>query len=315
MPRDHHATFAVDPGASSARFVYVGGGFSQASSALLTDVVRAPVASDGTLGVWSEAAKLPVAIAGMGVAVTHGEVILTGGYFSAKTWTADIQADGSLGTWTAGPVLSKELFHTAAAVYGDFLYVVGGLTGTALDTTTDDVQRSAIAADGTLGAFQTVAHLPYTLSHHVLIIDGATLYVIGGQTGNPNDNSGTPHREVQIAALAADGSLGAWTQGPDTPEGYSTSAGVVHDGFMYVVGGIVDATMDESGGVATANVLRTTVAGPGMLGAWAVDKASKLPAARSHVHQVPLLGSHLYSVAGMTNNGDDTNAVAVGVFQ
>ena len=312
--RDHHFTVAVDLGAASARFVYAGGGFSQASSMLLGDVTRAPIASDGTLGAWTAAAPLPVPIAGMGVVVTHGEAILAGGFFSAKTWTAAIQPDGSLGTWTAGPALSQQLFHTAAVVHGDFLYVVGGLGGTNLDTTSDEVRRAPIAADGTLGAFTIVAHLPYTLSHHVLLIDGATMYVIGGQTGNPNDNSGTPHKEVQIAALAADGSLGAWTQGPETPDAYSAAGGVVHDGFLYVAGGILDATSNEAGGVPTANVIRAAVLAPGMLGAWTVDAPSKLPVARSHVHQLPVVGSHLYSVSGMTDT-TDTTAVYVGVFQ
>ncbi len=183
-------------------------------------MTRAPIASDGTLGAWTAAGLLPAPIAGMGAVVTHGELILSGGYFSDKTWVAAVQADGSLGAWTAGPPLDQQAFHTAAAVYGDFLYVVGGLGGTMLDTTSDDVQRAPIAADGTLGAFSTVAHLPYTLSHHVLLIDGATMYVIGGQTGNPNDNSGTPHKEVQIAALGTDGSVGAWTQGPETAGAY-----------------------------------------------------------------------------------------------
>jgi hypothetical protein len=250
----------------------------------------------------------------MGVVVTHGEVILAGGFMSDKTWTAAIQMDGSLGAWTAGPALSQQLFHTAAVVWGDFLYVVGGLGGMNLDTTSDEVQKASIAKDGTLGAFQTVAHLPYTLSHHVALAEGGMLYVIGGQTGNPNNNSGTPHKEVQIAAIAADGSVGAWSQGPLLPEAYSTSAGVVHDGFVYVLGGIVDATPDEAGGVPTANVLRAALLGPGMLGAWAVDTPSALPQKVSHVHQTPLLGSRIYSVSGMSG-AVDISAVRVGLFQ
>src|SRR5262249_15477946 len=121
------------------------------------------------------------------------------------------------------------------------------------------------------------AHLPYSLSHHVALVDGDTLYVIGGQTGNTNDNSGMPHKEVQIATLAADGSVGAFSQGPALPQAYETSAGIIHDGFVYVVGGVVDTTSNEASGVPTANVLRAKILGPGKLDAWALDKASKLP--------------------------------------
>jgi hypothetical protein len=311
LPRDHHATFLIDPGPSAARFLYVAGGFSQATSKLLTSVVRAPVADDGSLGKWASVADLPTPVTGAGVAVTHGEVILAGGYSSSQTWLAPVNADGSLGAWAMGPALSGVRFHTSAVVYGDFLYVIGGLDGT---MTTDEVARAAIGKDGTLGPYQIAAHLPYSLSHHVALVSGSTLWVVGGQTGNTNDNSGTPHKETWSAALAADGSVGAWIPGPALPDAYETSAGLIHDGYAYLVGGVLDKTASEASGVPTANVLRAGLPGPGMLGAWALDAASKLPAARSHVHHLPVFGSHVYSVSGL-KGFVDTNAVEIGTFQ
>jgi hypothetical protein len=311
VPRDHHGTFLVDPGPTSARFLYAAGGFSQATATLLPGVVRAPVADDGTLGPWADAAPLPLGISGMGVVVTHNEVVLTGGYSSKKSWSAAIQPDGSLGTWTPGPDLDQGLFHGALVAFGDWVYVVGGING---NVTTDEVQRAQIGADGALGAWSVVAHLPYSLSHEVAAVDGATLYVVSGQSGNVNNNSGTPHLEVQVATFAQDGTLGPWTAGPPVPQAIETASAAVHDGFLYVLGGVVDATAHESSGVASTQLLRAPILSPGVLGAWSVDTASQLPGARSHVHQAPIFGSHIYSVSGLLSTGDDSPSVQVGTF-
>jgi hypothetical protein len=310
VPRDHHMTFVVDTG--SARFLYVAGGYSQAQQMLLTSVVRAPIDGQGALGAWEDAADLPVGMSGAGVVVTHDEVILTGGFGSTDTWIAPVKTDGSLGTWASGPKLSGVRFHAAAVTRGDFVFVVGGIAGS---QTSDEVQRATIGQDGSLSPWETVAHLPYSLSHHVAVVDGATLYVIGGQTGNTNNNSGTPHKETFAATLGDDGSVGAWQMTGDLPFAYETSAGLVHDGLVWIVGGILDKTSSEASGLPTADVLRAKILGPGKLDTWALDAASALPAARSHVHQVPILGGHVYSVSGMIGAAGDTPDVYVGVFQ
>lgn len=312
VARDHHATFLVDPGPAAARFLYVAGGYSQAQQQLLTDVVRAPVGDDGSLGAWSEAAPLPAANSGMGVVVTHGEVILTGGFGTVRTWSAGIQPDGSLGAWTAGPSLSQALFHAPAVVFGDSVYVLGGLDG---NVTVDSVQRATIDADGTLEAWQTVAHLPYTLSHESAVVDGSTLYVIGGQTGNTNDNSGVPHKEVWAAPLASDGSVGAFTQTSSLPLATLTQASVVHDGFVYVLAGVSTPTSSEADLLPTSAVLRAKILGPGALDTWEIDTASQLPAPHSHVHQTPMFGPYIYSVSGMVGAMGDTPSVFVGTYQ
>jgi hypothetical protein len=311
LARDHHLTFIADPGPTASRFLYVAGGFSQASNALLDSVVRCPLADDGSLGAWEDAGKLMTATSGNGVVVTHGEVIIAGGFQSSSSWTAPIAADGSLGAWALGPKLGGVRFHTTAVTSGDWVYVIGGLNG---NVTTDEVARTTIGADGSLSDWQVIAHLPYSLSHHVSFLDGTTLYVVGGQTGNTNDNSGKPHTETLIATIQSDGSLSDWSMGPPLPQAYETSASMVHDGFAYVVGGILDKTSNEAGGVATKNVVRARITGPGELDGWAVDAGSALPIARSHVHQTPVFGDHVYSVAGMMGIGDTTE-VDVGTFQ
>lgn len=308
LGRDHHHTFLVDPGGTASRFLYVAGGFND--SGQLATILRSPVADDGSLGPWQDAGMLPTAVAGAGVVVTHGVVVLAGGFSSNATLTAAINADGSLGTWKTGPTLPGKWFHTSAVVHGDYVYVLGGINGT---MTTDDVVRSPIDAQGNMGPYEVIAHLPYTLSHHTAILDGDTLYVINGQTGNTNNNSGKPHREVQIATFQADGKLSAWTEGPQTPDAYETHGSALHDGFVFIIGGVMDATTDESNGLPSRDVLRAPILGPGQLGPWVKDVSSRMPSPRSHTHQLPIFKDKIYGVSGLDSTVDETD-VRIGTF-
>jgi len=308
LGRDHHHTFLVDPGGTASRFLYVAGGFNEAG--MLGTILRAPVADDGSLGAWTDAGMLPTAVAGAGVVVTHGVVILAGGFSSKSTLIAPINADGSLGTWKTGPTLPGAWFHTSAVVHGDYIYVLGGITGT---VTTDNVVRASIDAQGNMGNYEVIAHLPYTLSHNTTVVDGDTLYVINGQTGNTNNNSGHPHKEVQIATFQPDGKLSPWTQGPQTPDAYETHGSALHDGYIFIVGGVMDATSDESNGLPTRDVVKAQILGPGQLGPWVKDQSSKLPAPRSHTHQLPIFKNKIYGVSGLDETVDETD-VRIGTF-
>jgi hypothetical protein len=297
--RNHHHTWIADQGA--AVFLYVAGG-SDANSDGLSDVQRAPVNADGTLGPWAAGTSLPDAIIGAGVALIHGEVVLAGGYGLSTTWISAIQPDASMGPWKAGPPLPGAWFHTTAVAFQDFVYVIGGLDGT---TEENQVVRSLVASDGTLGAWQPAATLPYALSHHASVVSGTTLYVLGGESVD-----GVPRDDVLSAPLAADGSIGAWKHELSLPSPVETHSAFVHDGSLYVVGGIVGPSLASS-----AAVVRSPLAADGTLGAWVTDASSALPHARSHVHQTPVRQTWVYSVAGApTGFPSVTDETDVGTF-
>jgi hypothetical protein len=311
VPRDHHETFLVDPGPAASRYLFLMGGFAQASGKLIKTIERAPIADDGSLGAWESAGMLPIGISGAGIALAHNELIIAGGFQTKSSWTAPIGADGSIGAFTEGPLLPGVRFHTAGFAYGDYFYLTGGLAGT---KTVDEVIRAKIGADGALSPFEVTAHLPNTLSHHVAIVEGSTLYLVGGQTGNTNDNSGLPRKEVLVSTIAEDGSLGAFTPTAELPVSFMATAGVIHNDYMYVFGGVLAPGMTEAGAVPTNKVMRAKVLSPGKLGAWEEDTASALPKARSHVHQTPVWKSHVYSVSGL-QGFTDTDEVDIGTFK
>jgi hypothetical protein len=66
-------------------------------------------------------------------------------------------------------------------VYGGYLYVAGGVTGTTTAVIEDRVWRAPIAADHTLGAWQDAPKLPVARAHvHKLPVFQGLVYSIAG---------------------------------------------------------------------------------------------------------------------------------------
>jgi hypothetical protein len=301
-PRNHHMTWLVDQGAG-ATFLYVAGGSNSASRAV-ADIQRAPINDDGTLGAWQEQTPLPNGIIAASVIVTHGEVILSAGYGTTKTWISKIGSDGSMGAWTAGPDQTGEYFHATGIAYGDFAYVIGGVDSTG---NLDQISRAPVSKDGTLGAWTKIGKLPYALSHHASVVNDKTLYVLGGETMD-----GVPRADVLRTTIADDGSLATWVTDTAMPIADETHAAFIHDGSLYFAGGIGGPTDLSLATIARAPL---PLDAGGALGAWVVDATSALPHARSHVHQMPIRGKYIYSVAGApTGFPSVTGASVVGTF-
>jgi hypothetical protein len=115
----------------------------------------------------------------------------------------------------------------------------------------------------------------------------------GGQVTGPGglrDLTRVP--ETYTAPIAADGSLGAWTQGPALPAPRFHHPSVHHDGWVYVVGG-------QGATEAEAGVFAARLAPNGSLGPWQQLRA--LPEPRSH-HAIVIERGALYVIGGLAGN-------------
>ena len=194
---------------ASSNFIYVLGGNTAASStpngkASNSDTVllNQVVASTGALAnaSWSATAALPDK-RGFAAAVSatpfnsivagNGALYVLGGldgsgaasstvYFAPLTADGTIAASGTPGAWAATTPLPQALFASSAVIFHGRIYVAGGNDATG--TPVAKVYSSKIAADGTLGPWQTLADLPTPLAYHQLVASGGYLYVLGGTT-------------------------------------------------------------------------------------------------------------------------------------
>lgn len=90
----------------------------------------------------------PIACAG------EGRLFVAGGTNSAKSYSADInEATGALGTWKNGPDLPGNRSAAGCAVIRGYLYLFGGR----IPAITNQILRSKIASDGSMGTWETTA--------------------------------------------------------------------------------------------------------------------------------------------------------------
>ncbi len=169
---------------------------------------------------------------------------------------AAVNVDGSLGAWQVMPPMTIARMHPAAVVYGNYVYVTGGVQIN-YGPPVDSVERAKINSDGSLGSWEIISHMNSPRQHHGAVATGGYLYVIGGYTGSsPAVNS------VQRAPINSDGSLGTWQATSNMTTTRATHYAVTDNRYIYVMGG-VDANFTYLNSVE-----RALVNPDGSLGTW-----------------------------------------------
>jgi len=292
--RDHHVVFITRTGAGD--WLHVVGGNTYRK--LLADTWRARIGRDGALGPWQSSTPLPAPRGGLAVAVNGGAVVLTGGQLAdprlrntTEVYVATLGADGAPGAWTPAAPLPGRRYHHASVYANGFVYVTGGQDSS---RSTATVWRAPLSPDGTLGAWTALPDMPKARSHHAALVHDGALYLIAGLNGNPA-GANEQLRDVVRAPIRKDGSLGGWTTLSQMDSAYATHSAFVHGRYLYVAGGV------ENNARFVDAVHRAALRRDGTLGPWEAVVPG-LPNARAHVHQTPLLGDRVYSVAG-SNRG------------
>jgi len=187
MPNPHfHAS-----GHGFEKWVYVIGGLNAAAGLGTTNVLRAEVLGDGTLGPWSTVSDLPEPrthhtsfISGRKLFVVSG-INGSGIGFNPTDYrdglVSTIDADGNLGPWTRFSIPFSAVAGSATVV-GRAVYVVGGLSDL---TPTAAVWRAALGADEALGPWELMSPLPVARGHvHQTPAWRNFIYSFGGNIGN-----------------------------------------------------------------------------------------------------------------------------------
>jgi hypothetical protein len=239
-------------------------------------------------------------VTGQGYVVSLGG--FSGGKHVAEVLSAPVDDGGAIGAWTAQAPLPVPRMHGAALIDGDTIYVFGGL-GT--KDAVANVERATLAADGTIAAWEELDPLPGPRSHQAAVAFDGYVYLAGGLSGDPA-GAYTDYTDVLRAPIQADGKLGAWESIAMLPKRVDTASAVVHDGFLYLVGGIEGISYVD-------HVRRAPILDDHGLGPW--EDSPPLPKGRGHVHQTPVYGKWMYSVGGSITNLVPIPDVFRGTFQ
>ncbi|MFC1523023.1 kelch repeat-containing protein, partial [Elusimicrobiota bacterium] len=213
--------------------------------------------------------------------VLNNKVYIIGGIFnnsgglSANIYSADIDGNGSLGSWTE--------LNSTAEVINNRLYVLGGNDSGGGKS---DIVYSDINTDGSLAATPAtwnLAYMPTIRYMHASVVYNNRIYIIGGYDGSNTLGS------VYFAQVNPDGSLGDWTQTTSLPGGAlrMNHTSTLFNNRIYVIGGY-----DESSNVKS-DVYSANIKPDGTLSDWTV--ATSLPAVRRG-HTSVVLNNSIYVI-------------------
>lgn len=322
-------------------YLYVVGGYS-GSGTSQSDVQYASV-SAGTVGSFNTpSGKLPAAVAGLSTVVYSnadgntylyalGGCINSPGDANICASTATIQstiyyskldADGDACGWTgsswdctadngtvnfktATGTLNSTLHSFGAVAFRDRLYVVGGRTGVNANTATADVKYTSLSASGgdittTAGNWSGSNAMTSTRAFHSLAFWNGYLYAMTGTNSSNNNLAST-----EYAPIANDGSVGAWTAGPNASANWTRSVGIAYGGVMYSITG-------SKGGTRSRNYLAVNLnnGGPGLAGS--ISDNTDLPKAR-YGQAVAAYNGFLYVAGGFVCSDTSNPCGGIGV--
>lgn len=189
---------------------------------------------------------------------------------------------------TALPSARSGLAATAA---GGRVFVLGGRgsDGTLLN----EVLSAEIAADGTLGAWESEPSLPSGRASLSAVAAGGFVYAIGGQT------AAGLSADLLAAPIHGDGRLGAFAPAgafPSTNGGRAQFGAAVFDGRLYVAAGSCEG--------ASCAPLRATLLADGGIGTF-----EQLPAFAERVNAAVIAAGGALHVIGGSSNGTTLDEV------
>jgi len=259
--------------------VYLLGGSN--GNSYVNTVYTAPVNSDGTLGSWSSAAPLPVALGHSQAVITKNRVYLIGGRTNSgvisTVYTAPINPDGTIGAWATAPTsLPGPLGHSQAVVTTNRIFMLGGQASG--PSPTNVVYTALIAEDGTIGAWTTAAGtLPTSLQNSQAIVTKDRVYLIGGRVSSSSEDGLT--NQWFTAPITPDGLIGPWSTGGSIGLSIENACAIVNSNRVYVFGG-------SSGLYANSRVIKTAaIDANGNIVEW-TDTPTLMPAAIYEGHIV-----------------------------
>ena len=142
-------------------YLYVIGGYS---GGVLNDVQKAVINADGTIGAWSTTTPFTTARYGHTSVAYNGYLYVLGGQNSAGTPFNDVQqapinADGTIGAWTATtPFTAARYGHTSVA-YNGYLYAIGGCPSYCWNASYNDVQKAPIQSPAQTAHYERVVDI------------------------------------------------------------------------------------------------------------------------------------------------------------
>ncbi len=217
--------------AVSNGYLFVVGG--ENGSTQLSTVYSAKINADGSVATWNSLNTLPVISNNAAVVAVNGYLYNIAGFNGSLRFStvyyAQINGNGTIGTWNTTTTIPQVLQLSRAATYNGYIFLTGGNNVSNAEVST--VYSAAVKPDGTLGTWATLNTLPNPLGYHAAIANNGYLYVMGGLNG------ATYQSGVYAAQIKADGTIGTWASLNTLPTPTYYAGVTISNGYLYFAGG------------------------------------------------------------------------------
>ncbi len=250
----------------------------------------------GSLGTWTATTSLPTATNSATSVIYNGYVYEIGGYTgSSAVATVDyapINANGTLGSWTATTSLPAATYDATSVVYNGYVYEIGGYNGNAGVATVDYAVINN-GGPGVTGAYTATTSLPVATNQAASVVYNGYVYEMGGFTGSATAT-------VDYAPINSNGTLGSWTATTSLPTATEQATSVAYNGYVYEIGGSTTAATSTVDYALICTGSNSGVGGctstAGTLGSWTAT--TSLPAATYQATSVVYNG-YVYEIGGI----------------
>ncbi|HEX6977521.1 MAG TPA: C39 family peptidase, partial [Patescibacteria group bacterium] len=224
--------------AKNENFVYLLGG-SINTSTYPTNTVYV---GTNNLQNWSTTTPLSSPLALGNSIIVNNKIYYSGGgldsnftSISSKVYVADINPDGTLGSWAETTPLPEPLFGHGMIETGSKIIIIGGRTS--MWYSNPRVYEATINPNGTLGTWTQTNSLPTPISRAGVIKKGNIIYVVGGESLQ-GPGSITFLKKVYYTTVDQNASIGPWLESQyELPQPLCCGSLATTDTNMYYTGG------------------------------------------------------------------------------
>lgn len=213
-------------------YVIAGSNFN-GTSHFTNDIAFSTIQPNGDFSTWQTLNPLPKNLSLGAATISGNRLYYAGGFNSSETnqnvYTAPINQDGTIGTWTTAGLLPKPLFGFGMIEYNGKLIIAGGLDPNGFSANT---YTTSLNPDGTLGGWTESTSLPEPVYRGSFVTNGSTLISIGGSNGT------TALDNIYYTSIKNDGTLNTWqSSSHKLPQPVSAASATVANNYIYLTGG------------------------------------------------------------------------------
>ena len=301
-------------------FLYILGGLNGSTRRSDVDYARfkdgGGLAADSGCGTtWCDANNFTTARTNFSAEVYNGYMYIVGGWGDSTINLADVQyapinADGTLGTWTATSSLIQGRRNHSTAIYNGYIYAVAG-SGTSFNAggISTSIEYAKFNSNGTISSWlASDSSLAVAIDMFGLEIVSGYMYVINGCSAYQADGDcNTRQTIVRFAQVNADGTIDTQWNATNTTTGRSALATISHRNIIMTFGGCgADSSNDASCNALSTLTANTSIDTVGRTSPY--TSVSTMNRVHSSHETIACYG-YIYAIAGIDNAGTTLSAV------